>query len=447
MANPDQVALLGKGVATWNAWRRENPEVEIDLSGANLSETHLTDVDLGGANLRGADVAYAWFSNANLKGADLTGTEAREANFMGADLTGAKLCKATLANAFMPKARLSGSDLSGVNLNLANVEDVDFSGSTMCGALLRLATAYRANLSDCDLRGASLSEAKLAGVNFRNAHLSGAMMDGTDLSSADFTNADLRGAQLWQATLIGTRFHGTDLTGARIYGISAWDVECDDTTVQEGLIITRIFTPEITVDDLEVAQFVYLLLENRKIRHVLDTITSKAVLILGRFTEERKLVLDGVHRALRDRYDLVPILFDFPPSASRDLTETVQLLASMCRFVIADLTDAKSIPQELSHVVPLFPSVPVQPILLATQREYAMFEHWCRFPNVLPAFMYDSPTHLLEHLESDVINPVKAWEVTTDKGAVRERQLRETVQAQEAEIAALKSKLLALQGP
>jgi len=70
---------------------------------------------------------------------------------------------------------------------------------------------------------------------------------------------------------------------------------------------------------LEVAQFVYLLLNNQRIRHVIDTITSKIVLILGRFTHERKAVLD----ALRDELwkpDYLPILFDFDKPASRDLT-------------------------------------------------------------------------------------------------------------------------------
>jgi len=38
--------------------------------------------------------------------------------------------------------------------------------------------------------------------------------------------------------------------------------------------------PRITIDNIEVAQFIYLLLHNEKIRDVIDTITSKAVLIL-----------------------------------------------------------------------------------------------------------------------------------------------------------------------
>jgi len=56
--------------------------------------------------------------------------------------------------------------------------------------------------------------------------------------------------------------------------------------IQKGLVITDVNEPPIQADNLEVAQFIYLLLNNHKIRIVIDTITSKVVLILGRFTPE-----------------------------------------------------------------------------------------------------------------------------------------------------------------
>ena len=121
--------------------------------------------------------------------------------------------------------------------------------------------------------------------------------------------------------------------------------------------------PRLQLDNLEVAQFIYLLLNNQKIRHVIDTITSKVVLILGRFTPERKAILDAIRDELRKR-DYLPVLFDFEKPSSRDITETVSTLAHMAKFVIADITDAKSIPQELMAIVPTLPSVPVQPLLV-----------------------------------------------------------------------------------
>jgi hypothetical protein len=54
------------------------------------------------------------------------------------------------------------------------------------------------------------------------------------------------------------------------------------------LVVSRWDEPAVTVDNIEVAQFISLLLHNEKIRDVIDTITSKVVLILGRFTDERK---------------------------------------------------------------------------------------------------------------------------------------------------------------
>jgi hypothetical protein len=120
--------------------------------------------------------------------------------------------------------------------------------------------------------------------------------------------------------------------------------------------------PQITVDNIEVAQFIYLLLHNEKIRDVIDSITSKAVLILSRFTAERKAVLDALREKLR-KCDYLPILFDFELPKRQNITETVTLLARMARFIIADLTDPSSIPHELQAIIPSV-RVPVQPLLL-----------------------------------------------------------------------------------
>jgi hypothetical protein len=135
-----------------------------------------------------------------------------------------------------------------------------------------------------------------------------------------------------------------------VYGISAWNVRLKG-AIQSNLVITPSHESAIQVDNLEVAQFIYLLLNNEKIRNVIDTITSKVVLILGRFTPERKVVLDAIREELRKR-DYLPILFDFEKPASKGLTGTISTLANMARFIIADLTDPSSVPHELAMVVP-----------------------------------------------------------------------------------------------
>ena len=204
-----------------------------------------------------------------------------------------------------------------------------------------------------------------------------------------------------------TDLTGADLTGCRIYGVSAWGLKLEGAK-QQNLVITPADEPEITVDNIEVAQFIYLMLNNQKIRDVIDTITSKAVLILGRFTDERKAVLDALREELRKR-NYLPILFDFAVPATRDITETVSLLARMARFVVADITDARSIPQELAVIVPDLPSVPVQPLLLEGSDEYGMFEHFKRYPWVLETYRYPSSERLIADLGERVIGPAEKW--------------------------------------
>jgi hypothetical protein len=114
-----------------------------------------------------------------------------------------------------------------------------------------------------------------------------------------------------------------------VYGIAAWNTNLDDAK-QQDLIITRPDEHMVTTDSLHVAQFVYLLLNNRSIRDVIETVGKKAVLILGRFTKERKTILNTIRDELRSA-GLVPILFDFDGPGNRDMTETVSTLAHLSR--------------------------------------------------------------------------------------------------------------------
>jgi len=119
-------------------------------------------------------------------------------------------------------------------------------------------------------------------------------------------------------------------------------------------------------------------------------------------------VLDALREELRKR-NYLPILFDFSVPATRDTTETISLLARMARFVVADITDAKSIPQELSIIVPDLPSVPVQPLLLEGSAEYGMFEHFKKYPWLLETYRYPSPERLIADICERVIGPAEDY--------------------------------------
>jgi uncharacterized protein YjbI with pentapeptide repeats len=375
MADQSHLDILQQGREAWNSWRERNPSIQPDLSGANLYMVNLSGAELLAANLIGA----------NLTGANLTGANLAQANSSFAQLVGAYL---TRANFF--KADLTGADFSRANLWEANLAETNLMGVRFNGADLT-----GANLVGANLLTASLLEAKLIG-----AYLSGANLSGADFTRADLSNANLRGSALTHTSL-----KEATLTGCTIYGISAWSLELEG-AIQNDLNISPENEPVVTVDNLEVAQFIYLLLNNEKIRQVIDTITSKAVLILGRFTADRKRVLDAIRDELRQR-GYLPILFDFEKPTGRDLTETISTLAHMARFIIADITEAKSIPHELQTIVPDLPSVPVQPLLLKSDPEYGMFEHIRRYPWVLDTYYYDNLDDVLASVEEKVISPAE----------------------------------------
>jgi hypothetical protein len=308
----------------------------------------------------------------------------------GANLSGAKL----------RRANLSGAALFKADLDRANFREANLSGAALIGADLN-----GANFSEADLSGAYLSQANLSGAKLGRANLSGANLNRTNLTHANLAHANLHGADLQAATLVDTDLTGADLTASRIHGVSAWGVKLGEAK-QQNLVITPSEEPAITVDNIEVAQFIYLMLHNQKIRDVIDTITSKAVLILGRFTDERKAVLDALREELRKR-NYLPILFDFDKPTSQTTDETITLLARMSRFVIADISDAKSVLQELRAIVPDLPSVPVQPVITATQEEPGMFDFYRNRPSFLNVHRYASQEQLIADLGEKVIRPAE----------------------------------------
>jgi Pentapeptide repeats (8 copies) len=241
--------------------------------------------------------------------------------------------------------------------------------------------------------------AKLRGTNFSGAFLSRANLWGADLSGADLTGAELSGA-----TLIGTNLSRATLVDCSIHGISAWGIQLDGAK-QENLIITSRGEPVITVDNLEVAQFIYLLLNHKKLRDVFNAMTERGVLILGRFGGGGLEVLQAIAAKLREEKYL-PIIFDFERPQDRNYTETVKTLASLARFVIADLS-GPSVPQELYATVPHF-KIPFVPIIEAGRSPFSMTVDILEYPWVVrPPITFATTEELLEQLPMKVIAPAE----------------------------------------
>lgn len=305
----------------------------------------------------------------------------------------------------MREANLRYADLSHADLTNASLDNANLRESKFCGAILEKASLFDVILRKADLTGAKLGEAWLVGA---------------DLSAAIFRKADLKASRLSSAILVKTDLSEADLSGSSVYGISAWDVTLTG-TIQSNLSISPINDPvPIRVDDLEVAQFIYILLHRQKLQKVITTIGKKAVLILGRFTE-RKALLDGIAAKLRSM-EYLPIIFDFERPPDRDTTETVKVLAGLSLFVIADITNPMSVPLELQATAPDY-MIPFVTMVEKDKRVFGMFDdlpkkyHW-----VLALLEYQDVDTLLATFEENVVSPA-----LTKVAQIRHLKAAETV--------------------
>ncbi|MBY5351300.1 pentapeptide repeat-containing protein [Rhizobium leguminosarum] len=403
MANAEHLEILRQGVDIWNDWResqriiRASTEtrdgvIEINLRDAARelkleTSPDLQEADLQSTDLIGFDLVNADLFRANLRGCDLSG-----ANLTRAELTQADLRNATARNANFTEARLINADLSGAGLSGAKLTDANLHASLLDSAKMERSFMQRANLY-----GAYLS----------NATLCNSFLDNANLSYCDLRGANLSNSVLVGSILVRANLSGANLSGCHIYGISTWDVITNSSTIQQNLKI-NLNGDAVAVDNIEVAQFVYLLLNNAKLRDVIDTVGKKGVLLLGRFTEGRIEVLERLSAALRKR-GYIPIIFNFDKPETKDFTETVRLLAGLSKFVIADITNPKSSPLELQAMVPET-MVPFQPIIKKGETPFAMLQDlWIKHRDwVLETIEYSSVERLIETMDAEIIVPAEA---------------------------------------
>ena len=461
MADQKHLEIYRQGEKIWNAWRKKHPKIKpdlstlsfrgSDLSGMDFHDTFFENSDLSEANCNGANFQNAYlynvdgrkgnFSKTNFTGANLQRTLFQEAIFKDAkmehavlyegkfgradltnvslrysDLKDAKLDEAILTNARFDFASLDGTYLTQCDLStctfkkasLVNVKMVNsnLSGVNFAGRTLSGASFWRSNLSGANLRETDCTMVEFAEANLSGANLSLSNLDTTEFRDANLSHADLHDSFLGNSSFVRANVEGANFNKCVVYGISAWDL-IGTPKNQKDLVITPDSESLITVDDLEVAQFVYLISNNKKIRNFMNSFTEKNVLILGRFTPpERKIVLDGLREKLR-HFDFIPIVFDFDAPQGKDYTETVQTLAGLSMFVIADVTNPKSTPLELEAVVKQF-KIPYLPIIdiSVDQYPFSMIRdlqvnfHW-----VLQTVGYQSKEELYKNLKLAIIDP------------------------------------------
>lgn len=126
MANPTHLERLNQGTNAWNQWREENPEVQPDLSDADLRDSYFSGINLSYTNLDRCLLKAAYLKASNLRGASL----------QKADLSNANLHQAQLEQANLEGASLIQTKLKYANLTHANLKDVQALGANFTSACL-----------------------------------------------------------------------------------------------------------------------------------------------------------------------------------------------------------------------------------------------------------------------------------------------------------------------
>lgn len=295
-------------------------------------------------------------------------------------------------------------DLSGVDLFGASLSRVNFNGANLKRAFLEKADLSTADLLDANLNQANLIDANLFETNFTRANLSRANLFGANLLGANLSSANLTGSTLANAVLANTRIDQARVSKSWVYGVNLWDLE-GEFEDQRDLIVTHRGQPKITVDNLKVAQLIYLILNNAEIREAINTLTSKTVLIMGRFVPaERKAILEALKNGLR-KYNLLPVVFEFDRQMDAEISETIKTLAGLSYFVIADITNPKSSPLELQATLPDY-KVPFVPIFQTGEQPFAMMIDLPKKYNwILERVSYSTAGTLIHALKAEIIDP------------------------------------------
>ncbi len=322
----------------------------------------------------------------------------------------------------LSRHNFEGETFVGVNFNSAKLYWSNFREANLSGANMNRADLYAADLTNAVLHKATVRRAKLHRAKLCDADLREVHFGKTDFLEADLQGANLSGAILEQAQFIDANLQSANLSNCFVYGISSWNLDLKG-TIQNNLVITQKDKAPITVDDLEIAQFIFLVLNNQKLQNVINSISSKGVLILGRFSlPERKSILDELRNKLHE-YDLISIVFDFDRPVDKDFTETIKTLAGLSYFVIADVTNPKSSPLELQATVPDY-QIPFVPIIQEGESPFSMMaDLQNKYDWVLNTVSYDTKETLMKVLKPLIIDP-----------AMKKRQELRLIKAQVPEV-------------
>lgn len=182
---------LLKNVAIVSSNLSKSYLAKANMSGTNLTFTHLENANLYRTNLSHSNLSFTHLENSNLYGANLNHSDLAETNISGANLS---------------FANLKNTNLDRVNLSHADVGFANLSNTYLINANL-----YRANLSYTNLAFADMRQVNLEDTNLRKVNL---------------LMVDLTGAQYSENTVLPDAEIVKDIKGNTIYD-KYWTPETD----------------------------------------------------------------------------------------------------------------------------------------------------------------------------------------------------------------------------
>ena len=245
-----------------------------------------------------------------------------------------------------------GPKKKGLNL-------LDFSGYVFRNIVFKAAFAESlclrgAVFEDCFFDDGDFSSADFSDVEFKNVRFNKTIMTNSCFRGARFENCNLN-----RINISGSDFDVNEIRDTVVYGLSAWDVTIGATAQQSNLIIENTYdlpselyqrgAASMSVDDIEVAQFVYMITNSHRLRSTLQAMNEKTVLLLGPFAQDNGLQRLHELRDALQKHGYIAMVFDFSRPDALNLTETVTVLAGLAKAVIADLR-GPSVPHEIATI-------------------------------------------------------------------------------------------------
>ncbi|MBW1298118.1 pentapeptide repeat-containing protein [Aquimarina litoralis] len=285
---------------------------------------------------------------------------------------------------------------------------------------------YATKFINCIFKDCWFEETSFESTTFENCKLIGGGFSELDFKSVDRNNiltfktcnfnkstfcksTKIESVDFEGSSFVKTTFSACNLSNSKFYGTNVWDITIDNTTKQNNLIIhdTRgLLTNRIIVCDIEVAHIINLLCSNDKFSNLTSESQSKFILILGRFGVNKENLEKLKDKIIQDT-NYSPIVFDWNNDKSNlDFIETIVFLSGFAKFIVADISNPKSVPAELQAILSNI-MLPVFPIMHESDSEYAVFTSIKKYQWVYNLIVYDNFEKIIDKFEKAILYPAE----------------------------------------